>query len=223
MFTTTRTRTINNSDNTDIIHALATDNNHELTKLINNFNVNRIIDSRNNFTALHYAIKFNNNIIIDFLLNLGANPELKTLDNQDCYDLSLKFQSKYVITYFLKEKKDLNDKFKKIVSSLEKKIKENEEEDRNYLIESIEKSGFKNDTLKEEIHTLKKSLSESTSKNYSLNEDIKTVRSELKTVRNELIISNDINQKLESNVENLKRRIEEKDISYENLLKKQKK
>lgn len=70
---------------------------------------------------------------------------------------------------------------------------------------------------------MKKSLSESTSKNYSLNEDIKTVRSELKTVRNELIISNDINQKLESDVKNLKRRIEEKDISYENLLKKQKK
>lgn len=222
MFTTTRTRTINNSDNTDIIHALATDNNHELTKLINNMNVNKIIDSRNNFTALHYAIKFNNNIIIDFLLNLGANPELKTLDNQDCYDLSLRYQSKYVITYFLKEKRDLNDKFKKIVSSLEKKIKENEE-DRNYLIESIEKSGFKNDTLKEEIHTLKKALSESASKNNSLNEDIKIVRNELKTVRNELIISNDKNQELESNVENLKRRIVEKDISYENLLKKQKK
>jgi len=222
MFTTTRTRTINNSDNTDIIHALATDNNHELTKLINNNNVNKIIDSRNNFTALHYAIKFNNNIIIDFLLNLGANPELKTFDNQDCYDLSLKFQNKYVITYFLKEKRDLNDKFKKIVSSLEKKIKETEE-DRNYLIESIEKSGFKNDTLKDEIYTLKKSLSESTSKNVALNEDIKIVRNELKTVRNELIISNDINQKLESDVETLKKRIKEKDISFENLLKKQKK
>ena len=70
---------------------------------------------------------------------------------------------------------------------------------------------------------MKKALSESASKNNSLNEDIKIVRNELKTVRNELIISNDMNQKLESNLKNLKRRIEEKDEAFENLLKKQKK
>lgn len=165
------------SRNADIIYYISTDNFQELTKIINEANVNEVVDTKNGYTALHYASKTDNTRMIEYLLRMGANPYLTTNDNKNSFDITLKHQNKVAFVYELNEVKSTNSILKQDISALEKKYSTIDNNNK-YLIKSIDDLVVKNDKLKKEIT------------------DVKQVNEELKGVRDEIIVVKNDNERL---------------------------
>lgn len=193
------------SSNADIIYSLSTDNYQELTRLINEGNVNNVIDTKNKFTALHYAIRFDNDKMITFLLNMGANPSLKTSDKQDAFDLSLKYQNKTTITYELDDRKHTNDELHRSISTLEKKIMTLETNNK-YLIKSVDDLVSKNSLLKDDLSFMRKDNVSLKNENSKLSIDIDLIKKD--------------NESLSTNITSLKRKYDKLEDSYSGLLNK---
>lgn len=111
-----QTNQTNQTNDDAILFAVITGNLNELTRLINNDNINNIIDKKNKYTALHHAVRIKrNDHIVDYLLECGANPHLIQDEGKDAIDLSIESNYRYLINKIIKEKdiklEQLHDKY----------------------------------------------------------------------------------------------------------------
>lgn len=208
----TRT-TFQNTNNSEIIYSIITDNYQDFVRLINENNVNNIIDLKNGYTSLHYAIKSNNNKMIQYLLEKGANLDLKTFDQLDAYDLSLKYQNKHSIIFSLNEK---NNKILNLQkeSNLVKDQLSNSESNNKYLMKSFDEGNIKIKILKNENLSLKKINSDQKLINNSLEKDLNKESYDLSITRNELKNTNNELDNTRSELKSLKRKFDSLEESH---------
>ena len=198
MFRTNRTRTfLEKSNNNSIIFSIVTNDISEVKNLITNKNYNTILDENTGFTALHYAISSPNisNDIIKYLLLLGANPKDK-INNQDIdsFDLALRYNKRYLFEYFNKNK---DDEILVLTDKNQILI------DKNQILQN------RLDKLKESNNFLLDSIDSYNTKISKLNDEISKLNDETKTK--------------DLQITSLKRKNEETESAFNNLLKRNKK
>ena len=145
---------ITNINNT-VLFSVVTGNLKEVTKLVNNNNINNIIDKTNNYTSLHYAVKLPNKNIVEYLISCGANPKIKQNEGKDAIDLSIESNKRYLIDHLLtKNDLELDNIYSKFDDiSHNKKILESENTE---LKQANQYLNIANDQYVKKIDELKK-------------------------------------------------------------------
>ena len=190
----------NEKANNEIIYAICTNNLEELKKHINESNINNIIDSKNNYNALHYGIKNGDNKIITFLEKMGAKFDTFNKDGHTL-DLCIKYHCKYPIQFELDDKKETI-----------RNLKEN-----NDLFH------LKNNDLQFQNNSLQKELFKSCNDNRVLTKENYTLSKENIFLKESLKDEKLLTEKLESEVKFGKRKRDELQEAFNNLLKSTKK
>lgn len=207
----------------EIMFAIITSNMTNLKKLVNLTNVNKIIDKKNNYTALHHAVRIKkNDQIIEYLMNCGADPKMKQDEGKDCIDLSIEFNYKFLIDKLLKNN-DLELKNKIF------ELKNKEIELKNKEIE-LDKIFLKFDDLHLRFKDIEKINYKLVQKNDFLNKTNDTYIKNIDSIKIENVKLIKINDENIKNIElikiensNLKRKFNESEEAFKNLLKKVKK
>ena len=184
-----------NQNNDNIMYAIITGNLNSVRTLINSTNVNTVIDRKNNYTAIHHAVRIKkNDQIIEYLLSVGANPYIKQDEGKDAIDLTIESNYRFLIDKLMKQKEaELDNIYSKF-------------DDVNYKYKNLDKT---NQQLEEENKYLKKSTEQYVAKV----DELKTEINKLKTENTNLGIDN----------LKIKRKYEESETAFSNLLKKTKK
>lgn len=198
----------NDSNNSNIIVAIVTNNLSQVKALLNSGNVNSIIDSKNNYTALHYAVTLPNNNITEYILDLGANPKVKQNDGYDAYELSFISGKKYINKYFM-------DKQEVIINKLQ--------DENQSLLRTKKYQDISINNYNKKINELTDKADLQIYNTIRLEKNVESSNATCLSLKNTMALLVKNNKAIVDENISLKRKCGETELAFINLLKKQKK